>query len=490
MNFLPLIIFWLLSAYCFAKGVNSLLFLMIGSVPFGAFAVIPPELAAGLTFTPAPVAAVLLAVRTALSPDAPEFFLRNLLDIRSLGLLTLFWIVAVVVTLVGPRLFAGQIEVFPVRMLVRQPVPLEPSPQNISQLLYLTISIITTFVAAYIFRRPGGIEVWVRASVLGGVVAVATGLLDMTSHTANLDWLLGPFRTATYAMMTDNEILGSKRIVGLMSEASAYGSICIGSGITLHFFGRLLPVGRLRDVYVPVLVMALLVMAALSTSSAAYVTLGLFGCLAAAEWVVRLSRRSSSIAERRRLKVEGLLGVIAAFTLIILVMATPATFTPALDMLDRMVLQKSGSSSYAERSAWTDLSWQALLDTYGFGVGMGGARASNFLVATASTTGFLGAALYFGFIAQKLLSRTAGLDRTSAMALINAKWIYPIGFVTGCLVGTSADFGVGGAFLFALMGLSALGGARRKATVRRDMAGGPTVRPLPRSIRTGLTWES
>lgn len=451
---------------------------MIGSVPFGAFAVIPPELAAGLTFTPAPVAAVLLAVRTALSPDAPEFFLRNLLDIRSLGLLTLFWIVAVVVTLVGPRLFAGQVEVIPVRVVIGRPMPLEPTTQNISQLLYLTISIITVFVAAYVFTRSGGIEAWVRATVLCGAVAVATGLLDMFSHTANLGWLLDPFRTATYAMLTDAEILGSKRIVGLMPEASAYGSVCVGTGITLHFFGRLLPACRLRDIYTPVLVMALLVMAALSTSSTAYVTLGLFGCLAAAEWVVRLSRRSSSIAERRRLKVEGLLGVTAAFTLIILVMASPATFTPALDMLDRMVLQKSASSSFVDRSAWTQVSWQALLETYGFGVGMGGTRASNFVVATASTTGFLGAALYFGFVVQKLLSPLSGLDRVSAVAMTNAKWIYPIGFVTGFLIGISADFGVGGAFPLALMSLSSLGVTRRPHPARQERPRRPRTPPL------------
>jgi hypothetical protein len=65
-----------------------------------------------------------------------------------------------------------------------------------------------------------------------------------------------------------------------------------------------------------------------------------------------------------------------------------------------MVLKKTESSSFDERSMWTIVSLRALIDTFGIGVGLGGTRASNSLVAVASNVGLVGVFLYIGIICQ------------------------------------------------------------------------------------------
>ena len=44
---------------------------------------------------------------------------------------------------------------------------------------------------------------------------------------------------------------------------------------------------------------------------------------------------------------------------------------------------------------WNHVSWNALLSTYGLGVGLGGTRTSNFAVSLVSSVGLLGATFYF-----------------------------------------------------------------------------------------------
>ncbi|MFD2031769.1 hypothetical protein ACFSKM_18350 [Ancylobacter dichloromethanicus] len=84
-----------------------------------------------------------------LSRSGLDALLANALSLRRGGLLTLFWIVAVGVTLLSPRFLAGQIDVIP--MAVRPGIGIEglrPTIQNLSQLAYLTISTFAVFAFA------------------------------------------------------------------------------------------------------------------------------------------------------------------------------------------------------------------------------------------------------------------------------------------------------------------------------------------------------
>jgi hypothetical protein len=468
MEFLPIAAFWALTLLALLGDGKSLVYLLFSALSFGSFAVIPPGLTGGLTFTPAPMVSLILAARILLTPTGFAFLYQTAFDLRRLLLLMLYWVVAVIVTLLAPRLFAGQVEVIEVRstILLLGSVPLQPTTQNLSQLAYMTISIITVFAFACVLKRPGWWTAILQGLLLGGVVAIVTGLLDMAGQASPIGAALAPFRTASYALLTDVEILGAKRVVGLMPEASAYGGLCISLIAALHFLGRLTPNALMRDTIRPLVVLGLIVMAALSTSSAAYVALGVFAGVAGLEWVWRLLTAGSGRTDLRRLWREGAFGIAAVMALALVIMANPGVLSPAVEMVDRMVFQKTTTSSFKERTMWTAVSWRALWDTYGFGVGLGGTRASNAFVAVASNTGVLGAALFYGFLAWLFLRPLPDSPDLARGAMAAARWAFLPGFTVGLMVGTSANFGALAALYFAILAVAAPSASRVERELR------------------------
>ena len=160
----------------------------------------------------------------------------------------------------------------------------------------------------------------------------------------------------------------------------------------------------------------------LSTSSAAYVGLMLFGLVAVLEWIWRAAVLHRSAPGRRGLTVEFWLagGALAGLMLVILV--APGLLDPVVGLFDTMILRKTSSSSFAERNMWTATSWGAALRSYGIGVGVGSTRASSSVVGVVSSTGFLGA----------------------------VRWSFLPPFATSLLIGISADFGLAFGFLYGL----------------------------------------
>ena len=100
---------------------------------------------------------------------------------------------------------------------------------------------------------------------------------------------------------------------------------------------------------------------------------------------------------------------------------------------------------------WTRVSWEALRATHGMGVGLGGTRASNSAVALASNAGLAGAACYFLFVFQCLFLRRVARPDTQDRALRSAlRWSFVPSFLASLTIGSTSDFGVFNAFLYAL----------------------------------------
>jgi hypothetical protein len=76
------------------------------------------------------------------------------------------------------------------------------------------------------------------------------------------------------------------------------------------------------------------------------------------------------------------------------------------DFVETVVNDKVGTSSYNERSGANTESYEIFLDTFGFGVGLGGSRASSFFAGLLSTTGIVGILLFAAAIAA-LIRRSA-----------------------------------------------------------------------------------
>lgn len=467
MTLAAILAFWALAGWAWlGRDGGRLVHGFFLSLPFGSFAVLPPGATGGLTLTPTPVVALLILLRCLARRGGVDALLGVALGRRRMLLLFLFWIVAALITAFMPLVMAGRVDIIPFRGEMLGATPLRPTAQNLSQFAYLSISVFVAFAFAVLLRAPDMRQCALRALCLGALATVLTGALDFASAWLPLTPLLDPFRTATYALLVTHEVLGAKRIVGLMPEASAFGSLAVSLLAMLHFGRRAIADRRLREIHAPAL-MALLVLAVWrSTSSTAYVALGLLGLLAALEWGWRaLAARRGSRA-RRGLGVEFATAAAGLLTVMTLIAVAPGVFDPVVAIFDKMVVHKLTSSSFEERGLWTATSWRAMLATYGVGVGVGSSRASSSVVGVISGTGILGALIFYSFVLQTLSRRAMRGDAEGALLLRAVRWSFGPVFATGLMIGISADFGPLVAFLFGFAAAAARGPAPARLSPR------------------------
>lgn len=469
MEAIPIAVFWTIAVWTLFRQKQALMYLFFASIPLGSFAAVPTAITGGLTLTPAPIVAILLIARQLGSTRGLAQAFDAAMKRSELLLLFLFWLVAGVTTVFMPRFFGGTVEIVPVRAgELADTATLVPTTQNISQFVYVSISVLTVFSFARMLRTESMRRHALAALCLGAAMTVFTGCLDLGSQFLPLTPVLELFRTASYALLTETEILSSTRLIGLMPEASSFGSLALVFLASLYFFRRAMPSGFLRNRVVPVLMGMLLLLVWLSTSSAAYLGLGIFGAAAGAEWFWRLAAVRNPLLQRG-LASEFWLGGGAICAVALIVIAVPHLLNPMRDMFAMMVLEKSTTSSFEERNMWTHVSLQALLATHGLGVGLGGTRASNFAVALASNAGLLGALFYFLFVLQTLFARRAPPGDAQGHAMLSAvRWAYLPAFFTSLMIGTTPDFGLLNAFLYGIA--AAIGHRGSQVAARPSLA--------------------
>lgn len=489
MTLVPIAIFWLLAIWGVFSSRPVLFYLFFATMAFGSTAVIPTQLTAGLTFTGTPIVMLLLTARAYLSRDGLQFFLTSALRVNRMGLLFLFWLVAILTTIFMPKIFANDVLVIEIRDVVAGAVPLRATPQNITQLVYLSISIMAAFTFAKILRSRVDRQYALQAMVFGGAVVVGTGLVDWAAHLAGAQWVLEPFRTASYALITELEVMGSKRVVGLMPEASSYGGLCLGFLSMLIFFRRAIVDPNTRNIYAPVVIAGLLGCLYLSTSSGAYLGLGVLVIVTTAEALLR----AFSTGKSGKLYRQDLLGEATVVLAIVVVLGItfllrPAVLEPVFALVDRMVLQKADSGSFEERGMWRTVALDALWATNGLGVGLGSTRASSSLVAIFSNTGILGGLLYYGFVLQTMLRKASHLNWEGQVIVSAFRFSFIPPFVVGMMVG-GTDFGGLGAFGFGIvvavlfsrsgMAARAAAGSRQHGSELHRGQRGPVSGPEP-----------
>lgn len=410
----PAFIFWILFLGAMVAHQRILLILLFSSFTFGSLAVLPPEMTGGLTFLPRSMFALLIVARFVALPLLNSS--RRLIELartENLGLLLAFLVISLVTTIFMPRLFADAIDVVPLRVvLFASTEPLTVTSANMTQSVYLSISVAMTFAAAVIARSPQFPEQLLTAVRIGGIVLLGSGILDMLATAAGQSALLDPFRNASYAMITDAEIAGVRRVVGLMPEASAYGSGCVAFASALVFLRPLYPAGLSRLV-ASLTAVSLLGMALLSTSSSAYAGLTFFG----AAYALNVARRMTgpSLVGRSGLGIELSAGFVAIVALLLTLIVAPDVFDPLLRIVDEIIFNKATSDSFLERSFRNEIGWNAFWSTYGLGVGLGSTRASNYFVAVISNTGFLASGCFFIFLLQTFFRRSFASPLSSEM---------------------------------------------------------------------------
>ncbi len=448
MEIVVISLFWALLGTAYVKGGKYLLYTFFASMPFGAFAVIPPALTAGLTFTATPIVALALATRYLGNSNGVAFLLIAATDFRKLGLVATFFAIAVVVTFFSPRLFGGQVYIIPVRGLLDDPDLLRPTTQNVSQIAYLGISVLTVFTFGKMLKDPQLRKHVYPALLWGAVATIVTGFVDFATQYIPVGFILEPFRTATYALLTDVEVFGGKRVVGLMPEASSYGYVCIVFLSATYFLRFYLHTKRNLPFPIAPVLLGLVLFTWLSKSSSAYVGLLFIFLCAISEWLWRASALERNPRRKKGLRVEFMLVGILIIALTLVLLFVPSLLDPIVALFDRMVLQKTESQSFEQRSSWTAISWAALQETFGLGVGVGSTRASNGVVAVFSAAGYLGAFFYFTFVLQTIFRSPPNKDYLSKSALSGLRWALMPVFLVNALIGVSADFGLFFAWLY------------------------------------------
>src|SRR3569833_1100843 len=206
----PGIIFWIFFLFAAVADQRTLLTCFFGSFAFGSLSLVPPELTAGWVFLPRTVLALLLIFKyVALPIIASSQRLVRLTRGDNLGFLLAFLAISFVVTIFMPRLFEGTVNIIPLRVLVfAASEPLAPSPGNFSQSIYLSVSVMVTFAAAYMANSPQFAGHLLFGVLVGGAILVGSGVADMMATAAGQSALLDPFRNATYAMLTNADVGG------------------------------------------------------------------------------------------------------------------------------------------------------------------------------------------------------------------------------------------------------------------------------------------
>ena len=404
---------------------------------------IPGELVGGTNFLPSSVCSIFLIVKI-LSRQKGSILIEVALRPSRLGLLFFFYIWCLASAFFMPRIFAGFVDVIPIAVQYPFAVPLQPTAANITQPAYLTISVFLCVAGYFGMKDPIFLRHWLQSTAVGGAALVFTGALDLFTTTLGISDILEPFRNSSHILIQNADVLGAQRVIGLMDEASVYGSSCV---IALAFltFTRPFFLPIWRNFIVPFIMAGLFIFAILSTSSAAYVGIFVFATSYVFSWIRRY--RSVYVSSKRGLTTEATFALVALTAFLAIVTLYPSLLDPVISFLDAVVFDKSSSSSYADRNMTTYVGMQAFLQTYGVGVGFGGARTSNWFVGELANTGLAGSTLLGSFILFQLgfsgrLKKTELRDFSDGLRLS-----YIPSFVMQALIGTTPDlfgtFGLG-----------------------------------------------
>lgn len=412
---------------------------LIASLAFGATAVvILPALGGSSPIISVVFLCALLAI-AALQRNAIDDLCHVFVRQPIAWLIMVLILYAVVGAVLLPRIFSGETTAFvPVRDEGRvAEVALVPVTGNITQSLYFVLGALSFFGLSMLLLKPGTFAAIRIGFFMWANLHVSMGFIDLLGKLGGLGDVLEPIRTASYAMLTNVDVAGFARIAGAYSEASTFGGM---SALLLAFtftYWR-----ATSDMLAAGFSLALLCLVVLSTSTTAYVVLGILGLvlllsLAASTWRGRLQEQDLIL----------IAGALVGLTILVgIVLYNNSLLDPFWQMFDEMVLNKATSASAHERSHWNWRSLQSVLDTAGLGIGIGSSRASSWIIAVASQLGVVGTiimvVLVFEVVRGGSLRYAVELDPTTRVTVLSMRAASLTALLTASISGGSADPGL------------------------------------------------
>lgn len=403
----PIVLFW----GCWLVLRGKPIELVCAMLLFGVFEASAVVILPALSYSSIPPARMMLAflVLHMLMVTASRASLLREAIVANAWLL-LFCIYGLVGAFLLPRLFAGQIDVVPMRPVglrnLLDAFPLQFSSQNITTGLYLTGSGLTA-VAAYVAARLApDPRILVRTGVAIALLQAVTGMLGVLLAGTFWDSIVDLIRNGSYSQVrhvTDAFL----RINGFQSEPSAYSRIGI---IWLIFMVEL----WLRDQWPRVTglaSLALVVPLVLAVSSTAYVVLGAYGVLLAIRFCLfppyaRLSKIGPLLA----------LGAVLVTGVLLITLLSRDVAQELESILQRMTLDKAQSSSGQQRTFWALQGLEAFKVSWGLGIGPGSFRSSSIITAIIGSSGVIGCITFAAYMLQLPIRDRPGAGERESVA--------------------------------------------------------------------------
>ncbi len=314
--------------------------------------------------------------------------------IKSNILLVLFVILGVVLAFVGPRIFAYQMQIVPMKVGRMNSLfatsPLVPTSQNITTAIYLLGTMMAALIAHVTMRDPRGPAAFVKAGIWVGWIHVVTGVYGAIARGKPIAIVIDVFRNGNYAQ-TDQFYGYMARISGIMPEPSAYALFAFAWFVFLaECWWRDVMPRRTGPI-----ALALLLILCASTSSTSYAGLAGYGAIVSLRvLMLPMGLRSHKAVVLAALTLA-VIGIGAA-----LLVFRPDLLTIAQTMIADMTVNKKGSESGLQRVFWARKGLEAFVNSGGLGIGPGSFRSSSIVTAIIGSTGIIGSALFLLYLVQ------------------------------------------------------------------------------------------
>lgn len=383
---------------------------------------------------------------------------------RAIILLTPFILVvvgALISSIVMPRLFFGEVLVWPQKMELFVRSPLAPNAGNYTQDMYLLSDALVTVTAAIYLTRPGAnlsrlFDCYLSASFLADGIS----LWQFLGNTVHI-WYPSAFFLSNpgWAQLSLESVGSMIRLNGPFSEPSSLSaylsaSVCAAAWLLLGGDKRLMP----RLVFGLGLSIVLL-----STATTGFATLGIMSGI-----LILRSLIGSSAQFRHRVFV----GVTCAAVLVSIVSIVTPIVAPSVatdaSLILTSTMNKGQSSSYQDRTAADHDSFDEMVQTSGLGVGWGSNRSSSLLPGLCASIGLWGIAglIWFGGVLTLRLKKFTETARDPAyQRIIGGAGVAVLTTLVAGLISeptiSSPDF-----YLLLAMLVAAAAGAPRQSSLR------------------------
>ena len=333
-----------------------------------------------------------LAVGLALRPATIKSMMRTTALKPSVLFFGFFVFYGLLSAYMMPRLFEGEVQVYSLERNTDIGIslaPLHPSTGNISQSFYIAVDFVLFVAVAFLVARPRGLTRITHAINAMTVLHLTFALVSIVPHLPPAAMLLDFVRTANYAINAHHVIAGIPRLIGSYAEPSVFGAM--STGLFAWNFLRFLQTFGLWHLTASLLLLACVVFSLSTTAYAVLVLLvGIWGLASA----YKLVRRGLTSDHVRAISF----GLILTAPLIFALFFVDPAQQLATTVYERLFGMKLESVSGIERGAWNMQGLRNFVETNGFGVGLGSARASSLATVLLGNVGLIGAVLYLGFL--------------------------------------------------------------------------------------------